>query len=121
MKSILLVSHGSHNPKTKQEIADLTQKIKSATQTKHVRFAFLEIESPSIPEGIKQCVEEGADEVLLLLNFLNSGRHVDEDIPAIVADEAKKYPQCTLSVSKPVGQHDGILKLFLDLIEMPYA
>lgn len=81
-----------------------------------IEFAFLEIERPSIPEGIDKCVSEGAAEIVVTLNFLNSGRHVDVDIPAIVLAAQKKYPQVEFAISQPIGQHPQIPNLFIDLI-----
>ena len=117
MKAILLVSHGSRSSKTKDEVEALMAKIRSRSKFKIVRYAFLEIEKPSISEGIKQCIDEGAGEVLLLLNFLNAGRHTNEDIPAIVREEKHKYPNVKIKMSKPVGQHEKIVELFLDMIK----
>jgi len=116
MKAILLVSHGSRSPKTKEEISDLVEILRQRLPEVIVEFAFLEIESPGIPEGIDRCVSQGATQVVVTLNFLNAGRHVDEDIPAIVLTAQKKYPQIKFSISKPIGQHPQIPNLFIDLI-----
>jgi sirohydrochlorin ferrochelatase len=62
-------------------------------------------------------VSKGASEVMVVLNFLNSGRHVNDDIPAIVNEAQKKYPGIKFSISKPVGQHAQIPDLFIDLIQ----
>src|SRR5258708_24361167 len=105
MKSVLLVSHGSRSPKTKEEISLLAGQLRQRLTGTIVEFAFLEIEAPNIPQGIELCVSQGAQTVVVALNFLNSGRHVDEDIPAIVAAAQKKYPDIKFSISKPVGQH----------------
>jgi len=117
MKAVLLVSHGSRSAKAKEEIEALIRKIKARSKLRVVRYAFLEIEKPSIPEGIKQCIDDGATKVHLLMNFLNAGRHTDIDIPLIFKEAKRKYPNVSISMSKPVGQHEGIVELFLDMIE----
>jgi len=53
---------------------------------------------------------------VVTLNFLNAGRHVNEDIPAIVKASIKKYPQIKFAISKPLGGHAQIPNLFIDLI-----
>ncbi len=116
MKAILLISHGSHSPKTKKEVALLIEQMKASLKGRMIQFAFLEIEQPSIPDGIDQCVREGAKEILVLLNFLNSGKHVDEDIPRIVKEAAAKHAEVRFKISNPVGQHPNIVGLFLDMI-----
>ena len=116
MKAILLVSHGSRSPKTKEEISALVRVLRQRLPQDIVEFAFLEIETPSIPEGIDQCIKQGAAEIVVTLNFLNAGRHVDQDIPAIVLAAQKKYPHIKIIISKPIGQHVQIPNLFIDLI-----
>lgn len=117
MKSICLISHGSKSAKTKEEVLILVEKLKSQTGIENIQIGFLELESPSIPEGIEACINEGASEVLVLLNFLNSGRHVDKDIPEIVEGVKAKYPEINISISSPVGQHEQIVSVFADLIQ----
>jgi len=116
MKAILLISHGSRSPKTIQEIKALVNLLKVKAGAGIFEYAFLEIESPNISEGIRNCVKRGAKEILVLLNFLNSGKHVDEDIPQIVKEVSQQYPNVKVSVSRPVGQHEGIADLFLSMI-----
>jgi len=116
MKAVLLVSHGSHSPKTKEEIIALASVLRQRFPLAIVEFAFLEIESPNISEGIEICAFQNATQIVLALNFLNAGRHVDEDIPAIVVAAQKKYPQIKISITKPIGQHPQISNLFTDLI-----
>ena len=116
MKAILLVSHGSQSPRTKQEVSLLVDHLRQSLPEKIFEFAFLEVAGPSIPEGIDQCVEKGASQVVLCLNFLNSGRHVNEDIPAIVQAAQQKYPKIGFSITKPVGQHAQMPDLFIDMI-----
>ena len=70
-----------------------------------------------IPEGIDACIQRGASEVIILLNFLNSGRHVNEDIPKIVEDAKARYSNVHFSITTPVGQHSQIAELFTDLIK----
>lgn len=116
-KAVLVISHGSRSSKTKEEIVQLIDQLKGRTDFTILEYAFLEIEKPSIPEGIALCVDQGAQEIVVLLNFLNSGRHVDEDIPAIVEQCRQKYPSVRIKISRPVGQHPGIINLFSDLIQ----
>ena len=115
-KGVVLISHGSRLSKTKEEVIVLVDKLKALSGIDIIEYAFLEIESPSIPEGIERCISKGANNVIVLLNFLNAGRHVDVDIPAIVKEVSLKYPAVNITITKPVGQHERITDLFLDLM-----
>ena len=117
MKAVLLISHGSRSQKTKAEVVSLVKHLKQKSGIIIFEYAFLEIESPTIPQGIDLCVQKGATEIVILLNFLNAGQHVDADIPRIVKVAAKKYPKINFRLTAPVGQHPQIGRLFLDLIK----
>ena len=117
MKAVLLISHGSRSPKTKEEIISLVKRLQARAPSKIFKYAFLEIEKPGIPEGIDLCVQMGADDITFLLNFLNSGKHVNEDIPAIVQEARLKYPRVHFYITTPIGQHSRITELFLDLLK----
>ncbi|MBP9855064.1 MAG: CbiX/SirB N-terminal domain-containing protein [Candidatus Omnitrophica bacterium] len=116
-KAALVISHGSRSSKTKEEVIELVNQLKGKTDFSILEYAFLEIETPSIPEGIDLCVEKGATIIIVLLNFLNSGRHVDEDIPNIIQQSRQKHKNVSIKISRPVGQHPGILNLFTDLLK----
>jgi len=116
MKAILLVSHGSHSPKTKEEISALVDILRQRLSPTIVEYAFLEIETPDILGGIGLCASQGAAEIVVTLNFLNAGRHVDGDIPAIVREAKEKYPHIKFSITKPIGRHARIPDLLVDLI-----
>lgn len=116
MKAVLLVSHGSYSSKTKEEVACLVEKLRHKTGISIFEFAFLEIEDPDIPSGLEICIKRGATDILILLNFLNSGRHVNTDIPSIIKNVKEQHPGIKFSMTQPIGQHPQIADLFVDLI-----
>ena len=116
MKAALLISHGSRFAETKKEVKRLVRALKAQSRLDVFEFAFLELEEPSIPEGIDICVQKGATEIVILFNFLNSGRHVDRDIPEIIEKARKRHPHIPIKVTPPVGQHKKIAELFLEML-----
>lgn len=117
MRSILLVSHGSKAPKAREEIEALAAQLKKKSGIGIVQPAFLEIESPDIPEGIRQCAQKGATEITILLNFLHSGRHAGEDIPKIIRQARQNHPDVKFRITKPVGQQNYLVDIFLKLLD----
>ena len=116
MKAVLLISHGSRLPDTEEEVRAYVDQLRTLSDGAIMEYAFLEIAHPTIPEGIEICIDKGATEIVVLLNFLNAGKHVGEDIPRIVDEARAKHPEVKFHITKPIGQHDQIIHLFLDLI-----
>jgi len=117
MRSILLVSHGSKAPKAREEIGSLAAQLKKKSGVRIVQPAFLEIESPDIPQGIHLCVRKGATEVTILLNFLNSGRHAGDDIPKIIRQARQDHPRVKFRITKPIGRQDYLVDIFLKQLD----
>lgn len=105
MRALLIVSHGSRRQQSNDEVNDLAQNLGLHLNDVFdvIHSAFLEIATPSIPEGIDKCVDLGADSITVLPYFLAAGRHVAEDIPSIVDEARKKYPEISINISCHIG------------------
>lgn len=117
MQALLLVAHGSRRSQSNDEVEILANKIKDrcADQYAIVNSAFLELAEPSIPEGIKKCVEQGATSVVVLPYFLNSGRHVTEDIPNIVDGVKSDCSGVDIQIISHVGASDLMVELLINV------
>jgi len=78
-----------------------------------VESAFLEINSPSIPEGIDLCASRGAERIVLLPYFLHLGSHVQEDLPRFVREGSDRHP----GVELILGPHLGFHPMLVEIVE----
>lgn len=115
MKALLLVAHGSRRHASNDEVHALAKVLKTQCQDQYdlVKAAFLELAEPSIPEGIEACAKAGATKVTVLPYFLNSGRHVTEDIPHEVAEAKKQVPNIEIKVVPHIGASDSMIDLLI--------
>lgn len=115
MKALLLIAHGSRRRESNEEVKLLAAKLKQHCNDQYsiIHAAFLELADPLIPEGIKQCIDVGAESVIVLPYFLNSGRHVVEDIPQIVKDTMKKYPDTEIKIADHLGASELMMELLI--------
>jgi sirohydrochlorin ferrochelatase len=119
MKSLILIAHGSRRQQSNDEVRELTDALRrrAGSAFDRVDCAFLELAEPGIPEAIDEAVAAGSRTVYILPYFLNSGRHVAEDIPAIVAEKRRQHPQLELVQTPILGSAPGMLDMLLDLID----
>jgi len=117
MNAILLVSHGSRSAQAQKEIDALVQQLEERSSAPIVKSAFLQIGSPDVCRGVEDCIRQGATEITILLNFLHSGRHTAEEIPAMIKQIKKTHHRIKFNVTKPIGQHKHLADLFLKLID----
>lgn len=117
MKSLLLVAHGSRRAASNDEVRELTKRVaqQAGADYGYVSCGFLELAEPSIPDGIQECIDQGAKEVVVLPYFLSAGRHVAEDIPAEVKIKQDEYAGVDIKIVPYLGSAAGIVDLLLGL------
>ena len=115
MKAILLVAHGSRKQSSNEEVRQLSLKMNQLISNNFdiVKFAFLELADPLIPEGINQLAEFGAKEITVVPYFLSAGRHVTEDVPKEVQIGAENHPDIKIVISDYLGANSEIANLLL--------
>ena len=121
--ALLLVAHGSRREASNQEIRQLTQRLRArlGSQFAAIECAFLELAEPSIPQGIQQAIDRGAEQVLIMPYFLSAGRHVAEDIPREVAAKQAANPAIELRLLPYLGELDGLIGLLAKAITHQHA
>ncbi len=84
MNALVIVAHGSKRDSSNAEVLELMAQLRTEMQAEYpiIVSAFLEFASPSIPDAIHQCQQQGATAIKVLPYFLAAGKHVNEDIPA---------------------------------------
>lgn len=114
MKALLLIAHGSRRQQSNDEVVLLAEKLRDncSDQYKIIHAGFLELADVLIPDGIKKCIDDGASSIVVLPYFLNSGRHVVEDIPEIVNATKPHYPQTEIKIAP----HLGASAMMVDLL-----
>ncbi|MDL1872919.1 cobalamin biosynthesis protein CbiX [Deltaproteobacteria bacterium PRO3] len=106
--AVVLIAHGSRLEAANEEVRRLAARLAERLgQT--VIPAFLELASPSIPEGIDQALSGNPSEIKVLPYFLTQGRHVQEDIPRLLADKARAYPETPIRLLPYLGAEEAII------------
>lgn len=119
MTDLLLVAHGSRRQASNDEIRLMAKKTGEATQQyTNVHCAFLELCEPSIPNGIRQCILNGAKKVVVLPCFLSAGRHVAVDIPEEVAIVQNEHPEVDIKIAPYIGASIDLIDLLLNLAKL---
>lgn len=108
MQALLLVSHGSRKEQSNAEVRCLSRKLAEQARPKFAftQCAFLELATPSIPEGLEECIRRGATEIEVLPYFLATGRHVSEDIPMEIEKKRREHPNVRIRLRNHVGSAD---------------
>lgn len=114
--AVLLVGHGSKLAGSNAALEKVISALQKKDPATFFQSAFLELQSPNILEGIKLCFREGAEEVVVVPYFVQTGRHVVEDIPRIVAEARAAFPQKSICLADYLGFDERIVSVVTDRI-----
>ncbi len=119
MEQILLVGHGS--PKKDANNLDhiaklLHENIHPGCDKNCVRTAYMEFAKPNIPDGIEECIGEGAKKLIIHPYFLSNGMHVSSDIPGLIDEARQKHPEVEFIYTEPLGIHNKMAQVVYERI-----
>ena len=114
---IIIVDHGSKVAAANERLERLCEGYAATRAPKHwvVRPAHMELASPSISEAFDALVEAGCATIVCHPFFLSQGRHVREDVPALL-DEAASRHNIPYSLTPPLGEAPALLDLLHDVV-----
>ena len=115
---IIIVDHGSKVAAANERLERLCEGYATTRAPKHwvVRPAHMELASPSIGEAFDALVEAGCATIVCHPFFLSQGRHVREDVPALLDEAGARHPTVTYSLTPPLGEAPALLDLVHDVV-----
>ena len=115
-RAVLLVGHGSKLTGSSSALDQVIRELQKKEPTTSFQAAFLELQSPSIPEAIELCLNQGSDEVIVIPYFVQLGRHVVQDIPKIITEAQAKHPAQNICLARYLDFDERIVSVVMDRI-----
>jgi sirohydrochlorin ferrochelatase len=83
---------------------------------KIVEPAHLEFATPTIMDAYKNCVLQGATNIICYPFFLGRGTHVQVDIPKLMEEAAQEHPGTHFTITDPLGAEDSLMNLIANKV-----
>lgn len=115
----MLVAHGSRRQASNQEVELLVEQLRQRLSGKFERVegAFLELAEPAVDQQLCELAAAGIEEIVILPYFLAAGKHVEHDLPELLEQTRKQYPQCQLTLLNHIGLLPGLLSLIEQVLD----
>lgn len=110
MKAILYVGHGSRIDKGNKQFLAFINNVKQEFDVFQTE-AFIELTSPSIQEGVDECVRKGANQIAVVPVLLLTAYHANVDIPQELIVAKARYPKIKLTYGKPFGIEKDVIDI----------
>lgn len=101
--AVVIVDHGSRKKDSNDMLVEFGKLYQDLTRAEIVEVAHMEIAEPSIEQAVAKCAGKGAVMVVVAPYFLSRGRHIQEDIPALIAEAQAKHPGVKCVMADPIG------------------
>jgi len=120
--AVVLIGHGSKMAYNKELLVGLQRLMELRCVFKDVRVAFMQLNSPSIEEVLRELAKNGIKKIVAVPVFLADGTHTTEDIPKTLkktcaGEWAELGQDVELIYGKPIGVDERIVDILLDRIK----
>lgn len=109
--AVLLLGHGSQAEGANEAMHRVEAELRERHPGWIVESAFLEINRPTIPEGIELCAGWGAEKIVLLPYFLHLGNHVAKDLPRFMLEGRIRHPEAEILLAPHLGYHPKLAEI----------
>ncbi|HEX4927391.1 MAG TPA: CbiX/SirB N-terminal domain-containing protein [Burkholderiales bacterium] len=107
--AVVLLAHGSRDPQWREPFERLRRLLADRLADAFVELAFLELAEPGFDEAVARIAALGKRRVSVVPLFLARGRHVREDIAALVARAGERFPELEFRELPALGEAPALL------------
>lgn len=117
--AVILFAHGARDARWSQTLASLRERVERRLPHSQVALAFLEFQSPSLPEVLEHAVHTGCTRIDLVPVFWASGGHVANDLPPLLARFRAAHPGVEIQQLPVLSEIPGLLDFIAEYIAAP--
>ncbi len=108
-RALVLFAHGARNPQWAAPFQRLQVLVQSLQPDVNVSLAFLELMQPRLPELVRQLVQDDCKDITVVPVFFGQGGHLLRDLPDMVDELRRTFPDIKLHVAAAVGEDANVL------------
>ena len=112
--ALVLFAHGARDPEWERPFRDIAARVAARRSDLAVTLAFLEFQPPSLPEAIGECIGQGYRRIAIAPLFMAQGGHLKNDMPRLLDELRRRYPDVTISLMPAIGDVEGLRAAMAD-------
>lgn len=111
-RPLLLIGHGSRDSEGRDRLLDFAAAYQVLDTSRPVIPCFLELATPTIQDGVNQCVAQGYTDISVLPILLFAARHNKFDVTNELDRARQHHPQITFHYGRHFGISPEIITLW---------
>ncbi|MBS0209630.1 MAG: sirohydrochlorin chelatase [Planctomycetes bacterium] len=108
---ILLVGHGTRDPRGQAQFMELAGRLAARYPVTPLAACYLELVEPGVDEAVGRLVAQGVERVVAVPVMLFAAGHVLRDIPAAVRVALENHPRVSLAMTDALGCDPRLVEL----------
>ena len=112
----VVLGHGSRLKKANALIPEIINGLKLTLGLYKIYPAYLQLAKPDLGQSLEKLAKAGCRRIIIIPFFLFVGNHVSRDIPEIIEQEKKKYPDVNFIYTENLGEDSRIADIVADKI-----
>lgn len=113
---VVVLGHGSRLKKANALIPNIIVGLKQGLGLSKIYPAYLQLVKPDLCQSMEKLAKAGCRRIIIVPFFLFVGNHVSRDIPEIIEQEKKKYPDVRFIYTQNLGEDSRIADIVADKI-----
>lgn len=114
--ALLAVAHGSRDPRSAATMAAVVADIAAARPGVTVRLAFLDLNAPTVDQVADDLAARGHTSVIVVPLLLGNAFHARVDLPALLAEAARRHPRLRLTQADVLGADPQLIAALADRV-----
>jgi len=111
---IAIFAHGSAIESANEAVREVVRQFAALGAFHLVEPSFLELGKPDLAGAVEKLVQRGATRIVVVPYFLTLGKHLQRDLPRIVAEIESIHPGVTITVTAPLDGHPALPQILLN-------
>ena len=113
-RALLVVDRGSREPEVRKELEEICQIARKKAGYDTSTYCFLEVVPPFIEEGVRNCIESGAEQITVMPYFLYPGMKLKDTVrrTALIIKEQN----LKIVIARPLSYHSLMAQLITERI-----
>lgn len=115
--AVIILFHGSRTDGSGEAARAIAAAVQILGNYTVVTAAFLQHAEPGFMDAVRECIDRGAERVVVVPFFLQTGTHVTADIPILVNEARQRHPDLRIEMTDAVGTHPMMANVVSDLVQ----
>ena len=113
--AVVLFAHGSRDARWREPVEAVARRMTTLQPDVPVACAYLELVEPDLPTAAERLIADGTRALRVVPLFLGMGKHVREDLPALIDALRAAHPEVVFTLAQAVGETTEVIDLLADI------